>query len=209
LLNLHKYKIMKEKQTEDHIKDTAKKIFFGKGHFNAKMHEIAKEGGLNRALLHYYFRNRENLFDVVLKEAMEESFVKMFGILSTGKPFEEKIREAIEHITDCLSKYPFIENFIISEINKNPQGADSLLAVKLGKDFMKNFMKEIKHYLKKNGLPQIKPEQFMVNMMALCTYASSTKPIIQNILGFTETHYQSFLKERKKILPEIILMKSF
>jgi TetR/AcrR family transcriptional regulator len=198
---------MKEKQTEDHIKDTAKKIFFGKGHFNAKMHEIAKEARLNRALLHYYFRNRENLFEAVLKEAMEESFVKMFSILSNEKPFEEKIQEAIEHITDCLAKYPFIENFIISEINKNPQGADSLLAVRLGKDFMKNFMKEIKHYLKENDLPQIKPEQFMVNMMALCTYASSTKPIIQNILGFNEPQYQAFLKERKKILPRIILMK--
>lgn len=197
---------MKEKQTEERIKQTAKRIFFGKGHFNAKMHEIAHEAGFNKALLHYYFRNRENLFDVVLREAMEDSFVKMFAILSHEKPFEEKIRGAIDHIIDCLAEYPFMENFIISEINKS-DSVSNMSPIKPGKSFMKSFKLEIADYLKKNKITQISPEQFMVNMMALCAYASTTKPIIKNILGFSEKDYAQFLEERKRILPAIVLMK--
>jgi TetR/AcrR family transcriptional regulator len=199
---------MKEKQTERRIKDTAKRIFFGKGRFNAKLHEIAKEAGLNRALLHYYFRNRENLFEVVLKEAIDDSFLKMFAILSTDKPFEEKVEEAIHHIVDSLAEFPFMENFIISEINKNPGNAGIVSPVAPGKTFTKQFLKEVKGYFRKNKLPSIPPEQFIVNMMALCAYPSSTKPIIQGILGYNEKTYTAFLKSRKKILPGIILMKS-
>jgi TetR/AcrR family transcriptional regulator len=198
---------MKEKLTEDRIKNTAKKIFFGKGHFNAKMHEIASEAGLNRALLHYYFRNRENLFEVVLKEAMEDSFIKMFEILSTAEPFEAKVEKAIHHIVDSLAEFPFMENFIISEINKNLGNAGAVPPVSSGKAFTRKFLKEIRLYLKQNRLPPIPPEHFIVNMMALCAYPSTTKPIIQSILRYNEKQYAAFLQSRKKLLPRIILMK--
>jgi TetR/AcrR family transcriptional regulator len=198
---------MKETSTESHIKYTAKKVFFGQGKINAKMHEIAKEAGLNRALLHYYFRNRENLFEVVMKEAMEESFLEMFRILATGDPFEKKTEKAIHHIIDVLAEFPFMESFIISEINKDPLNAPNLVPVKEGKHFTQKFLKEIKLHIRKKKLPYITPEHFIVNMMALCAYPSSTKPIIRNILGFGEKDYQKFLHERKKLVTKIILGK--
>jgi TetR/AcrR family transcriptional regulator len=193
--------------TEEKIKQTAKKIFFGKGHFNAKMHEIAKEAGVNRALLHYYFRSRENLFESVLREAMEESFISMFRILSTDEPFENKIEQAIGQIVDCLTEYPFIENFIISEINKDPGKALTDETISTGRKFTKKFLKEIEVYLKKNKLKGIEPEHFIVNMMALCAYPSSTKPIIKNILNYSENEYMNFLRSRKKMITKMVLMK--
>lgn len=199
---------MDGKLTEDHIKDTAKRIFFAKGQLNAKMHEIAKEAGVNKALLHYYFRSREKLFEVVLKEAMNESFIKMFTILSSELPFEEKIEEAVNHLVDKLSEYPFIESFIISEINKNPENGLMVPPVMDAKHFTKKFLKEIQNYIDENSLSHIKPENFLVNMMALCSYPSSTKPIIQNIFGYSEEQYKTFIKNRKRTLTKIILMKS-
>jgi len=198
---------MDKKQTEQLIKDTAKHLFFARGQFNARMDDIAREAKLNRALLHYYFRSRENLFEVVLKEAMEESFLKMFAILSSDQPFEAKIRQAVHHIVDCLADYPFIESFIISEINKNPADALSLGPVGKGRDFTKKFLKEVSGYIRDHRLPYAKPEHFIVNMMSLCAYPSTIKPIMQNILGHREAQYRSFILSRKKLLPDIILMK--
>ncbi len=198
---------MEEETTEQLIKKTAKNIFFTKGHINAKMHEIASQAEINRALLHYYFRSRENLFEVVLKEAMEESFIRMFRILSEDLPFEKKIEKAVHHIVDILSEYPYIESFIISEINKNPEAANSISVVKDGKDFLRSFLKEIDQYLKRNKITAIKAEQFMVNMMSLCAYPSSTKIIIQQVLSLDEAQYKKFIAARKKILPALVLMK--
>ncbi len=195
-------------ETEALIKRTAKQMFFGQGRFNAKMHEIASEAGINRALLHYYFRNRENLFDVVLKEAMEESFIRMFDILSTHKKFETKVTEAIHQIVDCLAEYPFIENFIISEINKNPANAITLGTLKKGKAFTRGFLKEIQQYIRQNKLPYLSAEDFIVNMMSLCAYPSSTKPIIKHILGYSEKNYRQFLLRRKKMISRILLATS-
>jgi TetR/AcrR family transcriptional regulator len=197
---------MKEKQTEERIRQTAKHVFFAQGRFNAKMHEIAKEAGLNRALLHYYFRDRDNLFKTVLDEAMDESFIKMFAILSGPQAFEKKVEKAVHHIVDCLAEYPFMESFIISELNKDPSQAATLSLIKNGKRFTSGFLKETEAYLRKRRLSFIRPEHFIVNMMALCTYAFSTKPIIQNILGLKEKQYKAFILERKKTLPRLVLM---
>jgi TetR/AcrR family transcriptional regulator len=196
-----------KQQTEDHIREISKKVFFTQGRFNAKMHEIAKAAGVNRALLHYYFRSREKLFEVVLREAMAESFVKMFTILDEKQPFEEKVERAIHHIIDKFEEYPFIESFIISEINKNPSEALSIPPVMDAKKFSKNFLKEIKGYIRKNKIRFITPEDFLINMMALCAYPSTTKPVIQNVLNLNDRQYRKLLKARKKTITKIVLMK--
>ncbi len=198
---------MEQQGTEQLIKTTAKHIFFAQGNINAKMHEIATAAKINRALLHYYFRNRENLFEVVLKEALQESFLKMFDILSESIRFEAKIEKAVYHIVDILAEYPYIESFIISEINKNPDAADKLTLIRDGRKFMNSFLKEIDHYLKSRKITAVDPKQFMVNMMSLCSYASSTKPIIQQVLSMDENGYRKFLLARKKMLPALVLMK--
>jgi TetR/AcrR family transcriptional regulator len=207
MLNMYYICSMEQSSTEQLIKNTAKNIFFTKGHINAKMHEIATAAKINRALLHYYFRSRENLFEIVLKEAMEESFIKMFHILSEHLPFEEKIEKAVHHIVDILSEYPYIESFIISEINKNPSAANTISVIKDGKNFLRSFLKEIDQYLKKNKITVVRPEQFMVNMMSLCAYPSSTKIIIQQVLSLDEEQYTKFITARKKMLPSLVLMK--
>jgi TetR/AcrR family transcriptional regulator len=61
----------KDAATEELIKETAKKIFFKEGKFNATTQEIADAAGVNRTLINYYFRSRNTLFDLVFKEARE------------------------------------------------------------------------------------------------------------------------------------------
>lgn len=199
---------MKEESPEYLIKQSAKRLFFSKGRLNAKMHEIAEDAGINRALLHYYYRSKDNLFQVVLKEAVDETFIRMFSILSEEITFEEKIEKAIHHIIDCLAQYPFIESFIISEINKEHDQQLSQPLISEGRTFLKRFLKEIEQYIKANKIPHISPEDFIVNMMALCAYPYSTKPIVQNILGLTEKEYMSFVNKRKKMIVRLVLMKT-
>ena len=199
---------MDGKQTEEHIKETAKNIFFAKGRLGAKTQEIADEAGVNRAMLHYYFRTREKLFDTVLQEALDESYQEMFRIISGDLAFEKKIQEAVSHIIDQKIKYPYMESFIISEIIKRPECIVEMQKENDKKnEVKKKFMKEIQHYIDEHNLPHIKPEHFMVNMMSLCSYPSIAKPFLQHLFNFNEEQYGKFIQERKQVVTKLLLGK--
>lgn len=112
---------MSTEQTEDLIRQTAKILFFQKGVLNATTQEIADEARVNRALIHYYFRSREQLLDTLMEEIVNEKKGRVRPILASDMPFREKIAAYIENILDHGLKYPYIENFIISEIARNPE----------------------------------------------------------------------------------------
>jgi TetR/AcrR family transcriptional regulator len=194
-------------KTEEHIKQVAKRLFFKEGRFDVRLHEIAKTAEVNKALLHYYFRDRENLLQVVYKEAMEGSFLKMFELLSGNEKFEKKVTNAVEHITSYLAEFPFIETFIVGQVNAAGEKTEGVLPVKAAREFTKKFGPEAKSYMLRNKIRGVTPEEFIVNMMALCAYPSSMKPVIQGILNYSEKEFSRFLEQRKKNLVKMVLMK--
>jgi TetR/AcrR family transcriptional regulator len=198
---------MKTSETEQHIKDTAKRMFFGEGRFNARLHEIAAEAGVNKALLHYYFRNRDRLFETVSEEAIDESFLAMFRILGGPGDFETRIASAVREIITSLARYPYIESFIVAEINRNPAGAPGQIAVKGGRAFTQRFLGEVKTYLRKKKAKDLTPQDFLVNMMALCAYAASTKPVICSILNLSEKQFRAFCLGRVPMVTRMVLLK--
>src|ERR1700733_14427652 len=63
--------------TEEKIKDAARLVFLKKGYAGTTTRDIAEEAGINLALLNYYFRSKEKLFELV----MTEKLLKFFGII--------------------------------------------------------------------------------------------------------------------------------
>jgi TetR/AcrR family transcriptional regulator len=195
-----------ESKTEKHIKEVAKGIFFKEGRFDARLHEIADAASVNKALLHYYFRDREKLMQTVYEEALGASFLTMFSLLTDAGPFEKKVETALNHMTTFLSEYPFIESFIVSQVNAAGAMRGKLLPVLAAKKFMKQFSPEVRAYLRKKQIRDVTPEQFIVNMMALCAYPASTKPVIMGIFSYSEKQFSKFLQDRKKQVLGLILM---
>ena len=130
------------KQTDVLIRESAKKIYFSQGRFDATMMDIAREAGVNKALLHYYYRDRELLLDTVYQEAVTSSFLRMFGILTGEGDFEEKVTAAINHLCDQLTAFPFIETFIVSRLNSQATTRLNVVPVREGRAFMRKFLPE-------------------------------------------------------------------
>src|SRR5688572_2782290 len=104
-----------EAQTEKLIKEKAKILFFQKGFLDATTQEIADEAGVNRALIHYYFRSRELMLEMILDETMMEKRDRARKILMSDLPFRKKIASYIDTVVEYGLMYPYLENFIISE----------------------------------------------------------------------------------------------
>src|SRR5687767_2481016 len=112
---------VEEAQTEKLIKEKAKILFFQKGFLNATTQEIADEAGVNRALIHYYFRSREQMLDMLLEETLQEKKDRARKILASDLPFREKIACYIDTVVNYGLMYPYLENFIISETARHPE----------------------------------------------------------------------------------------
>jgi TetR/AcrR family transcriptional regulator len=188
-----------EVQTEKLIKEKAKILFFQKGFLNATTQEIADEAGVNRALIHYYFRSRDLMLDQLLDETMQEKKDRVRKILTSDRPFREKIARYIDMIIDLGLKYPYLDNFIISETARRPDKVKAFCA----RDRVKSsdlIREELAEEIRLKKLPPITPENFMVNLSSLCNYPLLAKSVLQIVHGMTDAAYRKFLIERKKII---------
>lgn len=188
-----------EQQTEKLIKEKAKVLFFQKGFLNATTQEIADEAGVNRALIHYYFRSREQMLDLLLDETMVEKKERVRNILTSDLPFREKIARYISMIVDHGLTYPYLDNFIISETARRPDKVRNFCA----KDKVKSsdlIREQLEEEVKKKRISPISAEHFMVNLAAMCNYPLLAKSVLQAIHGMTDTAYRKFLIERKRII---------
>lgn len=189
----------RELETEALIKEKAKILFFQKGLLDATTQEIADEAGVNRALIHYYFRSREQLMDTLLEEVMSEKQEKIREILKTDEPFKLKIARFISALIDHGLKYPYLENFVVSETARNPE------RLKLFKQKEKNrshelVRQQLEAEIEKGNIDPITAQNFMINLISLCNYPLLAKTVIQCFHGMNDPEYRKFLLQRKQVI---------
>ena len=108
--------------TEEKIKEAARKIFLQKGFSGAKIRDIADEANINIALLNYYFRSKEKLFDTIFSEALSELLMGMLAILNDKSlSFEEKIIKVVHSDTEQLKKNPLLPNFVFNGLSNEAE----------------------------------------------------------------------------------------
>lgn len=186
-------------QTEELIKEKAKRVFFQKGLLNATTQETADEAGVNRALIHYYFRSREHMLQILLDETIQEKRDRVRTCLSAPAPFHIRIANYINVLVDLGLKYPYLENFIIHETARNPERSREICSrdrVKTSDLLRDDLQKEIEA----GRLAPISAEHFMINLSALTNYPLLAKGILQTIHGMSDSAYRKFLVERKRVI---------
>jgi TetR/AcrR family transcriptional regulator len=186
--------------TEQMIKDTAKRIFFAEGKFNATTQDIAEAAGVSRTVINYYFRSKDILFEQVFKEAMADTGKKMNEVLSSSLPFKKKVISFVDMFTADLSEYPYKESFLISEINAN----DFTLPANKPSEGIHQFLKEIQVAIDNGEIKKIRPINFLINILALIAYPLLTRPLFGRMLEITDTKFEHLMIERKKMIIDML-----
>ena len=171
---------LKEKNTEEKILEAAKSAFMKHGLYGAKMQDIANEAGINKALLHYYFRNKEKLFDEVFEGALSKYFEQMLVFSDTSIPVIERLFIYVDNIIDFFSEYPQMSMFIIKEISINPE----LFYIKvqnIKKDKGVHLIALLNEGMQNKEIPEIDPTVLMMNIHSLCAYPFLASPIFKAI----------------------------
>jgi len=193
-----------EKNTEAEILEAAKKVFIEKGMAGARMQEIADEAGINKSLLHYYYRSKDKLFLAVFRFAVLQFFPGIQEMLTSNIPLEEKIRRFVDRYIDILLENPFVPMFILQEIQRDPERLfDAFLEVGMRPD---QIIQQFREASEKGEIKDIDPKDILVNTLALCLFPFAAQPLMQRLFCENDEQvYKKWLENRKETIPEFIL----
>ncbi|HKI89107.1 MAG TPA: TetR/AcrR family transcriptional regulator [Draconibacterium sp.] len=194
---------LKKDNTEEKILNAAQTVFIHKGMDGARMQEIADEAGINKALLHYYFRTKQKLFDAIFKKVFSQVLPNIMEMVHSELPIEKKLGIFIEKYIDMLLKNPFLPTFILKEMNREPDFLASVLK-KSGvkpREIFSMFEKE----MQAGNIRKMDPRDLLVNILGLSIFPIAAKPLLKIMLFENNRKaYNEFISRRKKTVTEFI-----
>lgn len=187
--------------TEDKIKNAARSVFHKKGFAATRTRDIAEEAGINLALLNYYFRSKEKLFDLIMLETLMGFMHTMAMILNNEKSsLEKKVELVASHYIDFITKEPNIPIFMLSEIRNNSDGLLEKLPIK--QIVMSSaFVKQHQEAVAKGKITEPNPLHFLMNLLSLVVFPFIAQPLLQGIGGLDKAQFNKLMQERKKMIP--------
>ena len=204
----HKVKIMatknKSKDTEGQILDAAKGIFQKKGMDGARMQEIADEAGINKAMLHYYYRSKQLLFEAVFSNAFSLLAPQLDKILNDNSSIEDKIKNFTHSYISFISKHPYLPTFIIHEMNRNPRFFEKIQENNAFPSLDK-FNNQIATEVEKGFLKPIDGKQLFINIISLNIFPFMASTLLKGFLKINDKDFKNLMEERKIAVSEFII----
>ncbi len=188
--------------TEERIRRAAARVFTQKGYEATKTRDIAEAANISIASLHYYFRSKEKLFQLVIQESLAEFSKKIDETLNSELPLHEKIQRFVVVYIDFLKEKPFLPMFILSEAQRN---AERLHHMMNDTAAMPRLQQQIDQLVVEGVIRPISMEHFFSNLIGLVVFPFISKPLMKIKTGIDEAGYQRMLEERKTIVPEMII----
>lgn len=190
---------------EELILEAAMDEFIARGWSGARMQSIADRAGINKTLLHYYYRSKENLYIKIVSLTMESFFGSVLKNISRTKDFKDFLKTFINTLVDVSSDNPRIPMFIMQELSRGGEAVLSILNDVLGKHnppVTAVMLENINRAMAEGKIRKTSPIQLIMTMLGSCLYFSMAEPVVMKIGamnglmdGFDR---KAFLEERKK-----------
>lgn len=194
----------KDISTESNILEAAKRVFQNKGMDGARMQEIADEANINKAMLHYYFRSKQLLFEAVFKNAFSLLSPQLNAILNDDSSIEDKIKNFSFNYISFIIKHPYLPNFIIQELNRNPEFMSTIQTIS-GFPNIEKFKKQVKKEVEMGLIIPIEAEQLFINIMALNIFPFVAKPLVKALINKNDADMNTILEARKNEVSNFII----
>lgn len=194
----------KDNQTEDQILKAAQIIFQTKGMDGARMQEIADKASINKAMLHYYYRSKQLLFEAVFNKAFSLLAPELNRILNDSSSIEEKIKNFTDNYISFMIKHPYLPGFIIQELNRNPKFIEKLESNVSFPDITK-FKNQVKNEIENGTIIPISAEQLFINILSLNVFPFVASPLIKALVNVDDTTYQTILEARKEDVSNFLI----
>jgi AcrR family transcriptional regulator len=195
-----KRKIKEDVSTEEKIKQAARRLFTEKGFDAVRTRDIAEEAGINLALLNYYFRSKEKLFDIIMIENFQQFVQQLIPILGDENlPLDEILVKVTGSYIDMLKHNPDLPFFIMNEMRSDSTKLQ-FVREKMA-DVRAAFIKRVEETLVKGKINRAALGHMMMNFMGLIIFPFVAQPILMKVNKFSKKEFDEMMEERKELVP--------
>jgi TetR/AcrR family transcriptional regulator len=197
--------VIESNKTEQQILDAAYRVFQRKGKAGARMQEIADEAGINKSMLHYYFRSKDILFSKIFLKAITEFFGSIMPILNHPDTiWQVKVKELLAHYVKFMRKNPDMPFFLMNEINQNGEAIFNQLHV--GDIFIKSvFFQQINEAAKAGEIKNVNPLQVFISIVSNIIFPFIAAPMVKKLVAMSDTNWDTFINEREIFTVDLII----
>ena len=190
--------------TEEKIFEAAHKVFQQKGFSGARMQEIADEAGINKAMLHYCFKNKESLFEAVFMKAFSQLAPQINEIFNSDASVFDKIRKFTDSYISFVIKNPFLPTFIIQEMNNNPDFVERFLNNQ-NRPNPTILIAQIENEIAQGIIKEIHPKQLLVDIFSMTIFPFAAQVLLKGMIQINEKEFFELMEQRKFHISEQII----
>jgi TetR/AcrR family transcriptional regulator len=194
----------KNKNTEQKIFDAATQLFLEKGVDRTSVRDIASKADINLALMNYYFRSKENLFDAIFIMLVQKNTKQLVKILDSDLGFQEKIKNYVAEYIDMLIANPLLVSFFLAILHRSRDKITQMKAVSSLYSTEK-FRLQMLEEGKKGNIIKTDPSHFFVDMISLIAFPFAIKLLVMDRNELNEEQWKEFIDERKTHVTEVLL----
>ncbi|MEP7263334.1 MAG: TetR/AcrR family transcriptional regulator [Bacteroidota bacterium] len=192
--------------TEEKIMIAARKVFLSKGYAASRTRDIAEEAGINLALLNYYFKSKEKLFDIIMLENLKHYAGGIMHVVNDeATTIDRKIELIVDQYITNLIAMPDLPIFVLSELRNHPQ---KFIKIVQGDKKLSDsvFVKQYLQLVKNKKAVKMHPMHLFANIIGLSVFPFVTAPVLKGIGNVTQEQFLDLMAERKKMIPKWISM---
>jgi AcrR family transcriptional regulator len=190
--------------TEEKIFNAARFVFQKKGFAGARMQEIADEAGINKAMLHYCFKNKQLLFEAVFMNAFGQLAPQINAIFNSGETVFDKIRKFTHSYISFVIDNPYLPQFVIQEMNNNPEFVMSFLNHE-NRPNPNLLISQIEKEIAEGIIKQINPKQLLLDIFSMTVFPFAAQMMVKGIIQISDSEFNQLMEERKTGIAEQII----
>jgi TetR/AcrR family transcriptional regulator len=200
--------ISKSSSAEERILGAATAEFAAHGYFGARTQAIADAAGVNKAMLHYYFRSKENLYGHVIKAAFARILTQVGEAWLHKGPLKTRLQGVVDSYMDNYERNPGFLKIILREVVDGGERFRSIFKEMREKDFLSaewtpmDLMARVAEEL---GLSPRETVHLLVNLIGMCVISFTSPPLLESLLSFDVSDFQAFLRERRVAIKSMML----
>jgi TetR/AcrR family transcriptional regulator len=190
--------------TEEKIFNAARVVFQKKGFAGARMQEIADEAGINKAMLHYCFKNKQLLFEAVFMNAFGQLAPQIKEVFNSDDCVFDKIKKFTTSYISFVIQNPFLPAFVIQEMNNNPE----FVLQFLNNEKRPNpelFLSQIEAEIEAGIIKSINPKQLLLDLFSMTVFPFAAQMMVKGMIQISDSEFNQMMEERKTLIAEQII----
>jgi AcrR family transcriptional regulator len=195
------------KNARARILDAADEVFVRRGIDGARTREIAAKAGVNKALIHYYFRTKTDLARAVWLRIASSLVPGIFQMMASDAPLDDKIDAFVDSYLTRLKRHPYLPAYVVSEAARRPDFVPAFYASGRGaaaKRMVRKLRDQIQEQVKKGKIAPIDADQFFITLASSCMFPFVMRAMLSAALGIGPSQFDSFIERRRKTLPAFL-----